>query len=252
MDDAELERVRAHLGTVLATLAARIGAVADAGPGWWIGLTGGVAPELNLALLTTPDVETLDGTLAIVEDAGLAALVLLAGPGRGLADRLGSPWATLPAVAVMTRDLTTGPRDAPDRRVRQAGPADAEVVADLVAAAHSLTADDTAITVAAALPGGVVRAWLLEEDGLAVSAVVSGHLDDAVSLWALSTPPAFAGRGYGRALLAGVLAQSRADGARLGMLAATPAGVPLYEASGWRIVEEWDLVTNAGSAPPLG
>ncbi|KQW48661.1 hypothetical protein ASC77_07945 [Nocardioides sp. Root1257] len=246
MDDAE--RVRADMGAVMATLAARIGAVADAGPDWWLGLTGGVAPDLNMALLATADPVVLDGTMTILDEAGLDALVFLAGPGRELATRFAAPWVGVGAAPVMTRDLTTGPAEVVDGRVRQAGPADAAVLADLIAEAFSLSADDTALMAAGAVPGGVIRAWLLEDGGEAVSALVSGHVDDGVSIWAMSTPARFARRGYGRALLGSVLAHARADGARVGMLGATPAGLPLYEATGWRTLEEWELFTNAASA----
>ncbi|GAA1759185.1 hypothetical protein GCM10009795_001930 [Nocardioides hankookensis] len=246
MDD--VVRVRADMGAVMATMAGRIGAVADAGRDWWVGLTGGVAPDLNLVLLATADPVVLDGTLTILDEAGLDALVFLAGPGRELGSRLASPWVGVGAAPVMTRDLTSGPVDVVDPRVRQAGPADADVLAALIAEAFSLTADDTALMAAGAVPGGVVRGWLLEDGGEAVCALISGHVDDGVSIWAMSTPTRFARRGYGRALLASVLAHARADGARVGMLGATPAGLPLYEATGWRTVDEWELFTNAESA----
>ena len=245
MDDAGLERVRAHLGTVLATMAARIGAVADAGPGWWLGLTGGASADLNMAFLATPDPAALEGTVAIVEEAGLEALVMLAGPARELAGRLVEPWVGAGAVPIMTRDLGEGAVEVIDPRVRQATPTDADVLAGLISEALSLSYDDAALMAASAVTGGVVRAWLLEADGQPVSAVVSGHLDDGVSLWAMSTPARFRRRGYGRALLATVLAQARADGALVGMLRATPAGLPLYDATGWRTVEEWQVFTNA-------
>ena len=59
--------------------------------------------------------------------------------------------------------------------------------------------------------------------------MISGHVNDRVSLWAMSTPARLARRGYGRALLASVLAHARADGARLGMLGATARPAPLRE-----------------------
>lgn len=248
MDDAGLARVRQHLGTVLATMSARNGAVADAGPGWWVGLQGGVSADLNMAFLATADAETLEGTVAIVEEAGLDALVMLAGPARELGSRFVEPWVGVGVSPIMTRDLGGGAAEVVDPRVRQAGAADADVVAELLSEAFALPRDDAALMAASAVGGGVVRAWLLEDDGQPVSTVITGHLDDGVSLWAMSTPARFQRRGYGRALLATVLAQARADGARVGMLGATPAGLPLYEATGWRTVEEWQVFTNATSA----
>jgi predicted acetyltransferase len=63
----------------------------------------------------------------------------------------------------------------------------------------------------------------------------------------MATPPQHARRGYARALLAAVLHHAREDGATLGLLGATPAGFPLYDATGWSTHETWDLYTDAVS-----
>jgi GNAT superfamily N-acetyltransferase len=90
------------------------------------------------------------------------------------------------------------------------------------------------------------RLWLLE-DPHPVSCVLSGRVDDTVSLWAMATPPQFGRRGYGRALLDSVVSWAGTDGARIGLLGATPAGLPLYEHTGWTTVEHWHIWTNAAS-----
>jgi len=64
----------------------------------------------------------------------------------------------------------------------------------------------------------------------------------------MGTPQRFGRRGYGKAILASVLDTAREDGAVLGLLGATPAGLPLYEATGWQTQETWDLFTDATSA----
>jgi GNAT superfamily N-acetyltransferase len=118
-----------------------------------------------------------------------------------------------------------------------------------VGEAFGLPVDDVALMLGPATSGeGSLRAWLLEEDGEVVSALVSGHVDDSISLWSMATPARLARRGYGRVLLASVLAHAQADGARIGLLGATPAGLPLYSATGWATVEEWHIFTNATSA----
>jgi GNAT superfamily N-acetyltransferase len=90
--------------------------------------------------------------------------------------------------------------------------------------------------------------WILEQDGMGVS-MVATHRDGAsVSVWAMGTPARFGRRGYGRALLAHVLHEARQDGARQGLLGATPAGFPLYDATGWHTFDEWQIFTNATSA----
>jgi hypothetical protein len=65
------------------------------------------------------------------------------------------------------------------------------------------------------------------------SALSPGWSSKPSRSWGMSTPPAHARRGYGRAVLDSVLAAGVADGARTGVLGATPAGLPLYEATGW-------------------
>ena len=89
--------------------------------------------------------------------------------------------------------------------------------------------------------------WLLEEAGEAVSMVATGLVGDAVSVWAMATPPRFARRGYGSALLSHVLYAAAQTGATQGWLGATPAGFPMYEATGWRTVEEWQIFTTSPS-----
>lgn len=71
---------------------------------------------------------------------------------------------------------------------------------------------------------------------------------DTFAVWCMSTPERFARRGYGGSLLASVLEQARNRGARTALLGATPAGFPLYEATGWTTFETWDVYTNAESA----
>jgi predicted acetyltransferase len=67
-------------------------------------------------------------------------------------------------------------------------------------------------------------------------------------VWCMATPERFARRSYARALLAHVLHVAAGQGATFGLLAATPAGKPLYDATGWSTLEEWRLHLNSGSA----
>jgi len=48
-------------------------------------------------------------------------------------------------------------------------------------------------------------------------------------------------------LLADVLARARLEGASIGLLGATPAGRPLYDATGWTTLEEWQLFLSSDS-----
>ena len=89
--------------------------------------------------------------------------------------------------------------------------------------------------------------WLLDDDGAAVSTVMTAQVDDIVSVWCMGTPERFGRRGYARAILAHVLDVASRQDAETGLLGATPAGKPLYDATGWQTLEEWQLYVNAQS-----
>ena len=50
---------------------------------------------------------------------------------------------------------------------------------------------------------------------------------------------------HGRALLADVLRRGKLEGASIGLLGATPAGKPLYDATGWTTLEGWRLFLSS-------
>jgi hypothetical protein len=70
-------------------------------------------------------------------------------------------------------------------------------------------------------------ARLLEQDGEAVSALMTSRVGDALTLGCMSTPERFGRHGFGRALLADTMARAASDGVKVGLLGATPAGKPL-------------------------
>jgi GNAT superfamily N-acetyltransferase len=92
------------------------------------------------------------------------------------------------------------------------------------------------------------KIWILVDGDVPVSAVLTSIVDDAVTIWCMSTPERFARRGYGRAILAHTLSQAKSEGAAVGLLGATPAGKPLYDATGWFTVEQWQMFANEESA----
>ena len=63
---------------------------------------------------------------------------------------------------------------------------------------------------------------------------------DAARIRAMYTHPAFVRRGVGRAILAACEAAARAAGFARAELAGTLAGVPLYEACGYAVVERFE------------
>lgn len=136
-----------------------------------------------------------------------------------------------------------------DSRVRQAGPEDFEVVSKLVASSFNLTQEiGDVVAKILHLDDAAGKIWMLFDEASAVSTVLTSIVDDAVCVWCMGTPRRFARRGYGRALLADALLRARVEGAAIGLLGATPAGKPLYEATGWTTAEQWQLFLSSESA----
>jgi GNAT superfamily N-acetyltransferase len=248
MDERDLSLRRGQMGRTTKPWTDHAGpdAVWEFREGSWLFLTGSPSPAVNLALVHDGEPATLAHTRARVEQAGFPTVLMLAGPSEG-AD-LGDGWApsaSMPFMASRLSDRHVGA----DPRVRIAGAADRDVARDLMGDAFELEPEIADVCSRVAdMDVGSTRVWLLVEEGQAVSGVITAIADDAVCVWCMATPKRFARRGYGRALLAHVLLAAREEGARIGLLAATPAGRPLYEATGWQTLEEWQMFERAGSA----
>jgi GNAT superfamily N-acetyltransferase len=251
VDETELEKRRAQMGkSCLSFIANSPGSTGDQGVGWWVALSGAPSPDLNAALVDTGEEATAARTLRRVEEAGFPTLFMLAGAGRGF--DLGENWQHVGEMPFMSSSLGSG-QLRPDDRVRRAGAADFAAFVELCAATFGLAPQVAAvITETLDAKDDATKIWLLVEGGQAVSTVLTSLVDDAVCVWCMATPERFARRGHGRALLADVLSRARADGAGIGLLGATPAGKPLYDATGWSTLEDWRIYTNAASAQFTG
>ena len=74
---------------------------------------------------------------------------------------------------------------------------------------------------------------------------------DAARIRAMYTDPAFVRRGVGRRILGLCEAAAHAAGFRRAEMAATLAGIPLYEACGYRVIERFDAVAPGVVPVPL-
>jgi GNAT superfamily N-acetyltransferase len=209
-------------------------------------LTGAPSADANLALVHDGDAQTFANAKQAVEAAGYPTLFMLAGASKG--NELGSGWQRAGAMPLMSSTLSDEHLRA-DPRVRRAGESDFDTVVELLGDAYGMPRDVAEVCVR------VLRAeqdemhvWLLMDGEQAVSAVMTAIVDDAVCVWCMGTPARFARLGHGRALLADVLLRAKHAGASVGLLGATPAGRPLYEATGWHTLEDWELFVNAESA----
>ena len=212
------------------------------GPSSWSYLSGASSADMNLALVHGDNPDEMFQVISDIDEVGVPTCLFFAGEGKKLSDRVPSEWKLLGSMPFMAADIQTM-NSTRDARVRQAQIEDVGAVVGLLAQSFGLQPEEVAYS--CVTPIGKVDAdmkvWILEEDGQAVSTVMGSRNDDVLSVFCMGTPSQFARRGYGKALLSDVLARAKEDGVALGLLGATAAGKPLYDASGWKTLEEWDL-----------
>ncbi len=243
----DLTRCRTLMVTAAAELMALPGSTTGVGDGYWLAMSGVADADMNMALIHTDDRSVQADVVSQVQALGVPALLMLAGDARSLSPQLPSTWQPVGELPVMAVDLAATPTVA-DERVRAAGSEDTEAIISLICDAFGTARDAFSAFLADFFARtSDARWWLLEDDGAPVSTVWAARVEDSVSLWCMATPPRFARRGYARALLAAVLDHAAKDGATVGLLGATPAGYPLYEATGWTDLEHWQIHLNGES-----
>jgi ribosomal protein S18 acetylase RimI-like enzyme len=89
-----------------------------------------------------------------------------------------------------------------------------------------------------------MRCYLAEAEGVPVATSFGVLVDDLVGVFNIAVPPQYRRRGYGRAATAAVVRDAYEAGARTAFLHASPLGVPLYQAMGFRLAENWTLFTS--------
>lgn len=247
MDHLAVERVHDLMGRSLAPLAGVVDGTYELAPSGWWWLSGGPSADVNMVMVHGDDPQFLRRGLAGVDRLGCPAILMLGCAGAGLAGVVPDGWSAVGTMPVMTADLDSV-EHAADDRVRRADGGDHRAVTTLMAAAFDLpVAICKLLTDSLYRMGTDAGFWVLEDDGEPVSTVLAQPVEDSVSIWCMSTPAAHARQGFGRALLSTVLDRHRTAGAAVGLLGATPAGLPLYEATGWVTVEEVSLFVNGES-----
>jgi N-acetylglutamate synthase len=212
---------------------------------YWVVLTGSPGPDGNMALVHDGTQSTLEMVQERLDAEGYPCLLMLAG--YPVPYNLAPPWRSLGRLPFMSLDLPNA-QFGPDIRVRRADDEDFETVVQLVTDSNPFGREVAEVGVA------ILREevdspliWLLHDNGVPVCTVSSAVVEDAVCIWSMATPPRHRKRGYGRAILSHALHHAHeCRGAVQGLLAASPAGKPLYEATGWLVIEEWQMYMSPG------
>ena len=249
MHDVDITERRQQMGRATAAWATIPGAVHWVRGSSWMLLSGLPSADANYALVHGDDPSELADIVEAIDAKAVPTLLMFAGEGIALAEDLGSEWSHAGAAPFMAADVTSTPRESDDR-VRRATTTDVGTLAPLWADGFGLPVDICAPMVQAVTshPGNDIAAWVLEHDGVGVSSVTTSRVDDALTIWSMVTPEKYGRRGFGRAVLGDAMARAEGDGVRVGLLTATPAGKPLYDAAGWTTLEEWQIYANSASA----
>ncbi len=245
MDEPERSVRRVQMGRSVQPLVAAAGPGASGGveDGYWYFLSGAPSPDANIVLVLEP--EALGPALGVTRASELSVMVMVAPSAAGAAP--GDGWTHVGSMPLMAADLGAIPL-AVDARVRTAGAGDRGDLGAILAEAYDMdrsVADRFTAVAGGAVPG--LHFWLLEEGSEARSVVLSSIVGDAVCIWCMGTPKRFGRRGFGRSLLGHVLLEATRAGATTGLLGATPEGRPLYESTGWSVVEPWELFLDSPS-----
>jgi len=241
MDAVGIASLRNQLGQALEDWVSSPGMAFEVSSSSWYLLTGFPFVDANVALVHQDDVMALKRIIGLVERFGVPACVLLANHARGLSDRIGEGWRFAGTTPFMSLNLETVELKE-DSRVRLASQDDFETVVALMSETFGMN-HDIASQGASPLknPNAESDIWILEDDGHAISTAVTRRVNNAITLWNMATSPRFARKGYGRAIMNHALHQAKQKGATVGLLMATDAGKPLYDATGWMGVEDWDV-----------
>lgn len=211
-------------------------------------ITGAPMPLLNGVVSVAGDPSPDE----IAEFAGSARLASVAWSvqvrGERVTDRLAATAAAhglgqQSLLPFMLKDLDAGDGTAVEG-IRRVSGADSDLYRTTMAAGYE--GPDALFAVfaqPALLEHPAMRAYVAEVDGVAVATSFGVLVDDFVGVFNIGVPPRFRRRGHGRAATAAVLREGYALGARTAFLHASPLGVPLYEAMGFKHAENWSLFT---------
>ena len=208
-------------------------------------LSGENSADLNMILLEGAEVaarDFLSVSMSKVAQKGLPALVQIApalaealaadAQGHGL-----SPAGTVP---LMVQRNPAEPRTLKACEIEAVcDPETADEAMALVSAAFDLPLDQVARSMGAnAWAGSGCQVYVARAGGIPVSSVTVTREGATAGVWCMATPREHQGKGWGRALLSGVIDRLRSNGVERFYLFATVAGAPLYRSLGFETIAE--------------
>jgi GNAT superfamily N-acetyltransferase len=214
-------------------------------PGFAFTFSGERAIDYNVAICHAPGAEFIERALAEVVATRSPGLIMLAGPGLGVARHLSEEgWIPVSSSPFRGQPIALHVDQPAVRRLALADLARFRLLIEesfRMPASLSILAvpDSTAVDAPDADPA--FASWGMYEGDVLVSAVVTVTIEKDVCIWMMATLPAEQGRGYGRRLLSGALGNCASQGADRALLLASPSGDPLYQSMGFDVIEYWQV-----------
>jgi GNAT superfamily N-acetyltransferase len=208
----------------------------------WVALSRARTAEYNAALVYG-DGETLEQTVEEVLQAGVPAVVMVAGHAADEVGRLKArDWIPIGRTALMHRDLRRHMPAARASPARRLGRADHPAVIELVGEVFGVGPRLASVAISGLVKGldGHALWGAFDPTGKLVSCLATVSVRDTVTVWSMATTLPARRRGYGAAALRAALASAAEDGATSSLLSSSAAGEPLYRALGYRELERWD------------
>ena len=202
----------------------------------------GTAPALDVdevaAFAASPRLESVPWSIQVRGERVAPRIVDIAAD-HGLRQR-----STLP---FMVKDLAEEDAKLPDvetLRVRRISGREGDLYRSVMAAGYEGPPEIFSVfSTAPVMDHASMWGYLAEADGVPVATSFGILVDDLVGVFNIAVPPQHRRRGYGRAATAAVLRDAYRAEARTAFLHASPMGVPLYAAMGFRVAENWTLFT---------
>jgi GNAT superfamily N-acetyltransferase len=211
--------------------------------GWWKALSGAPSLSFNVLLCYGAEREAVTRSLETVADLKLPSTIMLAGRALAFAQTLcDAGWVCLGSTPMMALSGLNSADFEVDPNVSRASPDDIEEVRSVVCQTFHMDDDAAALALPDTLmdrPGHSV--WTITIEGGIRSCMISVVVESSMVCWSMATLPSAQGHGYGRRLLASVLASHATDGVTTALLYSSPAGERLYRSLGYQTMEHWQL-----------